>query len=135
MIGPGERLTNEGGTMALINCHECGKEYSSEAPACVHCGAKNASYVKPTSGCLRLFGWGAGGALVVVVLLMMYGARVASTPEGAERIKARDVIDYCEKEAEKARTDPRMSQTAVQIATGACDVLREEYRRKWNRQP
>jgi hypothetical protein len=28
--------------MALIKCEECGGDLSSTAPACVHCGAKNA---------------------------------------------------------------------------------------------
>ena len=27
--------------MALVNCHECGNEISTEAKICPHCGAKN----------------------------------------------------------------------------------------------
>ena len=38
--------------MALIKCEECGKEISSQADACPHCG-----YKKEKTGCLGMIGY------------------------------------------------------------------------------
>jgi len=36
-------IKTKGFTMALINCHECGKQVSSTAASCPNCGAPTAS--------------------------------------------------------------------------------------------
>jgi len=48
----------------LITCQECKKEYSSEAKACVHCGAKNPKLMS-------------GAGMFGVVVLVLVGLFVA----------------------------------------------------------
>lgn len=121
--------------MALIACHECGKQYSSEARRCVHCGAVNKNYVKPTGGFAKFVGWTVLIVAGVFVLLMIWGASITSTPEGKERSDARFAIEYCEDQYEKLKQDPRMSQGALGIAYGACEKLKQDFRDKWSREP
>ena len=49
--------------MAIIKCHECGNEISSEAKVCPQCGAKNRSYSKK---------WSATFLVVVVLGFVAY---------------------------------------------------------------
>ncbi len=54
--------------MAIVQCHECGKEISTEAKVCPKCGAKNKSRKKSK---IVTFG---GGFLLIVALFMAYVA-------------------------------------------------------------
>lgn len=121
--------------MALITCHECNKQYSSEAATCVHCGATNKDYVKPTSGCMTALLWTVGIVVVGFVILMMFGASISSTPEGKERSSERFAIEYCEDEYDKLKEDPRMTRGALAIAYGACEKMKDDFRAKWGREP
>src|SRR5262245_30296663 len=74
--------------MAMVLCKECGKERSSSADACPHCGAK----VKKTSA----FTW-----LVVVILVLMfigYIAGTGDTPSGPPAVN-----EYRDQSGEAAR--------------------------------
>lgn len=51
------------GNMALVQCTECGKQISSSAPTCPHCGKTR----KKPGGCLELI---AGGFLVVLAVIL-----------------------------------------------------------------
>lgn len=50
--------------MALITCNECGREVSSSAPACPHCGKVR----KRPGGCLELI----AGAIIVVIAIAVF---------------------------------------------------------------
>jgi hypothetical protein len=71
--------------MALIKCYECGKEFSSSSPRCIHCGAIDKSqwwvgffavglvaflFMAITGLSLALPGWGIG--LFMSVSIMVY---------------------------------------------------------------
>lgn len=73
--------------MALIKCHECDKEISSEAKACPHCGAKPRSMTAKVI--LVLVG------SVVIWSIYFGGGADTSTPPTAE--------EKAQKEAENAR--------------------------------
>lgn len=121
--------------MALVQCSDCSKEISDQAPTCVHCGAKNPRYKKPTSAVGTFAKWTLWIAVGLVTLLLFYGCSQARTPEGKERSSERFAIEYCEDHAEEVKNDPRMSPGAYRIAYGACEVLKDDFRKKWNREP
>lgn len=58
--------------MALIKCKECGKEISSNAPTCPHCGTVRFAQPKKTSGC-------AIAAAVLVGVPVLIGIFASST--------------------------------------------------------
>lgn len=121
--------------MALVVCTECGNAVSDRAAACPKCGAPVsawAKYVPEKSHWLRNLLIG-GGALLF--LFIVWGAFLAGTPEGKERIKMRDAIDYCDSQTDRLKADPRMSPGAVGLHMDACDKLRNDYRAKWKREP
>lgn len=63
--------------MALIKCEECGKEVSTEAEACPHCGAKIAS--KSSMGCGSIVGI----VLLVGFLALIFGGGNSSNNSGS----------------------------------------------------
>lgn len=103
--------------MALLACRECGKQISSEAPACPHCGAPRAIAAPPppsppqTSGCAKF----ALGLVIFVVAAMVIGnwqqrqkeregeaIKSAMTPEqraAADRAAAAEAAQKTRKEA------------------------------------
>lgn len=58
--------------MALIACPACGKQVSSEAPACPHCG-------QPIAAPVRSGGGGGGCGVVFFLVLLVAGAILAFT--------------------------------------------------------
>lgn len=60
--------------MALIKCKECGKEVSSEAEACPHCGAKIAS--ESSMGCGSIVGI---AIVTIIVLSFIFGGNSSNT--------------------------------------------------------
>jgi predicted nuclease of predicted toxin-antitoxin system len=119
--------------MALIKCRECGKEISSEAPACPNCGrpavnspstspAASHSGKKKGSGCLSLI------ALVVVgtVVATYIGVNSENNSQsGITRVPAarsdRPVYKttaralYRDYEANEVATDQRIGNSAVEV--------------------
>lgn len=69
--------------MALIKCHECGKDVSTEAKLCPGCGAKP----KLTSGSND--GWIAGGiGLAVLIAVMIFGGGETYSTAQVESLQA-----------------------------------------------
>lgn len=71
--------------MALIACHECGKEVSTEAKACPACGAKVRKPPKQTS---RQTWFVLGGLGLIVVFGVMGGKQRESERVAAEAAKS-----------------------------------------------
>jgi hypothetical protein len=63
--------------MALAACAECGKEISTGAKACPHCGAAGPA---AGSGCLASTGKAVLGLVIFVVVLIFIGAAFESKP-------------------------------------------------------
>ncbi|HEU0283269.1 MAG TPA: hypothetical protein VFQ99_05755 [Gallionella sp.] len=68
--------------MALINCKECGKEVSTEATACPHCGAKPP---KKSSGLMILF---IIVGSVIALVLIISGSPGGRSGEGEQARRA-----------------------------------------------
>lgn len=117
--------------MALIQCKECSKEYSDQAATCVNCGAKNPNYRKPM-GCFAITALIVGG---LVVVFFGFGFILMQSPGGQERSKERDAIYYCEDNYAKLKEAPGTSTAMLQIAYGACEKMKNDFRTKWNREP
>lgn len=67
--------------MALVNCHECGKEISDESKRCPHCGAKRKKKAGPIA-------WIIAGVFLLIVIMNVgnkesseSARRAALTPE------------------------------------------------------
>lgn len=121
--------------MALEVCTECGNSVSDRAAACPKCGAPvstKAKYVPEPSHWIR------NTVCLAAILFggfLLWGFMLAGTPEGKERIKMRDAIEYCDSQTTRLKDDPRMSAGAVGLHMDACDKLRNDYRAKWSREP
>lgn len=63
--------------MSLIKCKECGKEVSSEAEVCPHCGVKVAS--KSSIGCGPIIGI----ALLIGFIALIFGGGNSSNTSGS----------------------------------------------------
>ena len=63
-------------TMALKKCKECGKEVSSKADLCPHCGAKQ-----------KRKGIGCGGALLIIIAIGFIGSQFSQYSKRAEEHK------------------------------------------------
>ena len=59
--------------MALIKCHECGSEVSTEATACPKCGAKPKAHFGERSGSVTAITWVIALLVVLLVLLAEVG--------------------------------------------------------------
>lgn len=88
--------------MALINCNECGKETSTTAKACPHCGAK----VRKPAGML---GW------ILAILIVFYV--IASTLNNEEREKVTLAQEASKTPAQKAAEALQREENG---ARGAC---------------
>lgn len=58
--------------MALVKCLECGKELSSDAKACPHCGAPKLSSIGKSTGMInftRIYGF-----LLIILGIWLYAA-------------------------------------------------------------
>ncbi|HSR65908.1 MAG TPA: hypothetical protein VLM17_09960 [Xanthomonadaceae bacterium] len=118
--------------MALLDCPECKREYSDQAAACVHCGARNPAHRKPTPLILKLL----LGIVVLFVTFIGLGLVLEmADPTSGQRNDDRSAIEYCESEYARLEDDPRMTRGALGLAYGACEKLKDDFRRKWNREP
>lgn len=80
--------------MALIKCKECGKEISSEAEACPHCG-----YKPKKAGCLAAIGIG----ILAVIVVSLIGR--CSLRSDAEKAAPQAVSKVPPESPEKAATN------------------------------
>jgi hypothetical protein len=69
--------------MALIICKDCKKEYSSDAPKCIHCGAK-----KPLTK-IEFY----GGGFCTIVFLLIFMAYIFSPPDSDQESASQAVSD------------------------------------------
>lgn len=76
--------------MALVQCHECGQQISTDAKACPHCGAK--PRYRPSLGFVLIAG-----------LLIVFGIKSAFTETGTTE-KAQTAEEIAAKEASDKRT-------------------------------
>lgn len=94
--------------MALIKCHECGTEVSTEAKTCPKCGAK---VKKPSSGAGTMLIIGLVAAIFLVAMAGGGGSKGVSEPETPEQ---------------KAKKDAEYKQYVVAVATSK--TIRESMR-------
>lgn len=76
-----------------------------------------------------------GGIVALLIIFFVFGDQLSPSPESQARMKDRAAIDFCESEYDRIKEDPRMSRGALGIAYGACEQMKADYRRKWNREP
>lgn len=86
----------------LTTCSECGKQFSDQAPACVHCGAPNAAYQKPIGGAAKFL-----IATVVAVVVVLGGLMIiGSDPDVQQRVRDREAYEICAELAREQLEDP-----------------------------
>ncbi len=56
--------------MPLTSCPDCGREISSEAPACIHCGRPLAPTAKPMAGIVAALLFGAATFILVMLVAL-----------------------------------------------------------------
>lgn len=111
----------------MITCPDCKKEYSDQAPRCVHCGARNPNRMS-------------GGKKVGIVLLVLiglvvaflgFGAVVGNTPAGKQQARERNAIATCWDSQAKKSLDPGEQR----FVASACEKMEDDYRKKWGHNP
>ena len=71
--------------------------------------------------------WWLGGPIILVGAFLAFGHSVANDPANQERFRSERVIAQCQKDLEKLPNN--------EIVIGACAKLRDDYRRKFGREP
>lgn len=99
--------------MSLINCKECGKEISSSAKKCPHCGVRRTSSL--TMGCLII--------IVLLVVLPIIGKGLFNVLNGAGLLK-----EYHVEEVETKSAPEKISKTKT--VSAAKDKRALELRKK-----
>ncbi len=107
----------------LISCPECKKEYSDQAKACVHCGARNPKRMGPGLKLATIL-----AAVLCVFLALVLIGNLAYDPE-----KERDQRAIAE--CKKTENDPLLDADARRLARGACELLEQRYREKYGHAP
>lgn len=82
--------------MAIIKCHECGNQVSTEAKACPSCGAK----VRKPAG---IFGWAFAGS--VILLVVMCSQQTSTTPAAAKATRTPEQVKAEEEEERLFQAD------------------------------
>jgi len=133
--------------MALMPCSECGKEISSLATACPHCGApaKHTHVVQGTRPTTARITSPAGNsallkmvltfaALIAGLFLVMFIIAVieeSNDPQSAERYRGRQAIKVCREQFEQKAADP----VARSSYASACARLESDFKTKFGRDP
>ena len=107
----------------MINCPECGKEYSDQAKRCVHCGAQNPNKM---GGCLMAATIAA--ALVCLFLAFLLFGNLAGDPE---KQAARDAISNCR----EPESDELLSIGARRLVRDTCDMMEQRFKSKYGHAP
>lgn len=108
----------------MINCKECGKAYSDQAKACIHCGARN-----PTDtggGCLKAI----IGLVVMVALFAIFVVAIRMYTFDPKEASEREMIMGCR----DAENDARGIETR-QTIRGACDSMEQKFTAKYGHGP
>lgn len=111
--------------MALIPCTECGNEVSTAAKTCPRCGAR----VAPPSNTWK---WVVGVPAGLFAAFMAFGLIGSATdPQSAERQQHRRRIELCMSDM----NDPLRGASFREAARSFCERDRDEFVRKYGRQP
>ena len=106
----------------LIQCPECGKEYSDQSGKCVHCGARNSNKMGPA---LKLATFAMAG-ICVLLALMLLGVRA-----DPEKQRARDAISLCRDE----QADELEEIEVRRFVRATCDKMEQDFVRKYGVKP
>jgi len=112
--------------VSLTPCPECGREVSTQAVACPHCGAPIAR-ARGTS----VFGVIGKVLLVLIILFALFliaGLALSDTTPEERRAKARerDAIDLCRRE----QADELKDLSERRFIRAACDKMEADFRAK-----
>lgn len=74
--------------MGLVSCQDCGKQISDVAPTCPHCGRPRPPEVQAQDRqekekADRMVGYGCGGCLTIVIVLVVIGMTTKRCDQGA----------------------------------------------------
>ena len=73
----------------MINCTECGKAYSDQVKACIHCGARNPAHAG--GGCLKAV----IGLVVMVVLFAIFVVAIRMYTFDPKEASDKEMIMAC----------------------------------------
>lgn len=116
--------------MALKTCHECGKQYSSEAKACIHCGARNGSH-RGLGYYVSRFALVAG--LLVVGFIAVGALLLSQVPPEQREAKRRDreAIELCREQ----QNDELSDLSTRRMIREACDKMASNFRATYGVDP
>lgn len=109
----------------MINCKECGKAYSDQAKACIHCGARNPTHTG--GGCLKAI----IGLVVMVVLFAVFVVAIRMYTFDPKEASEREMIMACR----NVQNDTANGIEARQTAREACDLMEQKYTAKYGHGP
>ncbi|NBM98599.1 hypothetical protein [Proteus sp. G2660] len=69
--------------------------------------------------------------IVLIVAFLGYGAIMSSTPEGKEKAKARNAIDYCWKEYDKKS----ITNEQRRFIASTCEKMESDFRSRYGVNP
>lgn len=113
--------------MALIRCKDCGKEFSSDAKSCIHCGAKAP---KQASGCMPIALVMLVSALVLIAVLIYAGTAPGSS-DYSRQSGDRAAIEQCKKD----RDDELNLISTRRLLRDTCAQLEQRFRDKYGYSP
>lgn len=106
--------------MALVQCHECKREVSSEAKSCPNCGAKVRPPTKKASRLLVLL---LGGAVGVSVITAMMGGYQRAEEQRAEEARQAALTPE-QRAAEQAGREKQAAKDAAEAQAKATEAAR-----------
>ncbi|MFK3741402.1 zinc-ribbon domain-containing protein [Massilia sp. TN1-12] len=109
--------------MALIACHECGAQVSTEAAACPNCGARPQKAQRSRALLYALLG-------ISVIFVTWALVRTPSAEEVASS-DARMAISVCWDDQKTKSYEP----STARFVAGVCEKMERDYRAKFGRNP
>lgn len=110
--------------MALVTCHECAHEISSEAASCPHCGAK------PKIEKTGMPTW-ATVLVGLVFLILIISAVGNSDIQSDEKAIARSAIKLCWEDYGKKSNGPRDKL----LIASFCEKMEADFKKEYGRAP
>ena len=110
--------------LAIIACHDCGNEVSTEAKACPKCGAKVKA---PTSGSTWLVA-GIAGFLMISFFIWVAGQK-SDPEEDRARMTYRACMD------DLAAADRARDHARSRIVAQMCERFRQDFTSKYRHAP
>lgn len=108
--------------MPLVACKECGKDISSRANSCPHCGI---SLKKPS------ILWKVVALPLVIIFLVLIVVGMFMPDEPYQQTDARMAIKACWDQQAKKSNDSAMAR----FIAGACEKLEQDYEATYRRKP